>query len=147
MKNIKKKVKTLQLLVISSKKIVDPTVRSNIIDDFDELERCISLKPDRRRRLLNTLHAARGLEGAIIQVIAYHSIPVIPKWRSLGGYLWALHTASPPIISSRMRSDCQHYVVHLRNSVAHNTGYYPAGNLEVDRALDRITQCLSLILI
>jgi hypothetical protein len=57
-KNIQKKVKTLQALINGSRKIVDPGKKALILDEFEEISRSTSLKPERRRRLLNALHAA-----------------------------------------------------------------------------------------
>lgn len=147
LKNIKRRVRTLQTLVNASRKIADPAIRSSIIDDFDELERCLQVKPDRRRRMLNTLHAARGLEGVLVEVMSHHSIVVPNSKKSLGSYLIAVANSAPPLIPQRVRADCQSHVVRLRNRVAHNTGYYPPGNLDVDRALIQVEACLALILI
>src|SRR5262249_44200227 len=113
MKHITRKVRTLQALVDSSSKISDLGMKGSILDDLEEIRRCLALQPDRRRRLLHTLHAARALEGAIRQVMAHHSISVPPNRRTLGGYLWALANATPSRIPFRMRSECQHYVVRF----------------------------------
>jgi hypothetical protein len=145
-KNIQKKVKTLQALINGSRKIVDPGKKALILDEFEEISRSTSLKPERRRRLLNALHAARGLEGAILQVIGHHGIVLQKKNRSLGGYLIALANASPPILPALLQSKCQTEVVKMRNRVAHETGFYPLGNGDIDKAIRRVEDCLTMIL-
>jgi hypothetical protein len=58
---MRNRVRTLQTLVNGSRKITDPVRKAIISDEFDEITRSSTLYPQRRRRLLNVLHAARGL--------------------------------------------------------------------------------------
>jgi hypothetical protein len=139
-------VKTLQILINGSRKISDPAKKTVILDEFEEISRSSALQPLRRRRLLNALHAARALEGVVLQVIGHHAIIVPANRRSLGGYLHALAYATPPLLPALLRVKCQNEVVKLRNRLAHETGYYPAGEIEVDRALRRVEDCLTTIL-
>jgi hypothetical protein len=145
-RNIQRRVKTLQTLVNGSRKITDPAKRNVILDEFQEIARSSSLSPARRRRLLNILHAARGLEGVTLQVIGHHGITVPVNRRSLGGYLHALAYSTPPLLPALLRVKCQNEVVKLRNKLTHETGYYPAGELDVDSALRRVEDCLTTIL-
>jgi hypothetical protein len=128
MKNLEKRAKTLLLLVNSSTSISDPLVKANVADELQECVRITRIDPLRRRRLLYIFHLARGLETALRSVVDQNGIVLANDKKNMGGYLSALSSSNPQIISSSVRSDCYNRLTRLRNKLAHSAGEYPSGD-------------------
>ncbi|RVJ45853.1 hypothetical protein CN176_03450 [Sinorhizobium medicae] len=146
MKNVEKRIRTLQLLVGSSTAIQDATKKAAVLDELDEIRRGIGIQPLRRRRLLNILHLARSLETSLRAVVDANTITLPKDKRNMGGYLNALAQTSPPMLTHGIKEDCIKRVTNLRNKIAHGAGNYPANDQLLDAAMQSAHSCLAMIL-
>jgi hypothetical protein len=146
MKNIEKRVRTLQLIVDSSTAFQDPAAKAAVLDELNEIRRGVSIQPIRRRRLLNILHLARSLETSLRAVVDTNSINLSRRDRNMGGYLIALTGTTPPLLSHGVKDDCIKRVGNLRNKIAHGAGSYPHNDQLLDAAMQSAHTCIAMIL-
>jgi hypothetical protein len=141
-KNADKRMKTLLCLVNHSKKLKQH--RNNIVDEFSEFLSCSKIQPLRRRRLFKMLHALRGMETAVLEVCDYHGVKPTGKTPGLGTYLVAL--SHQQLLPASIQLGCRHYVVRLRNQLAHKAGVYPIDDNHLDLSVQRMEACLAFLL-
>lgn len=142
-KNGNRRAKTILALVRSSPKL--GTKRSDIEDEFSEFLCCSAIQPLRRRRLLKILHAFRGMESAVSEVVNFHGVPLtVGKPPSLGNYLMSLAKAN--LLPNQLQAGCQRNVVKMRNKIAHGAGNYPRDDAHLDVSVRHIEACLAFLL-
>ncbi|TAX57565.1 hypothetical protein ELI02_18690 [Rhizobium leguminosarum] len=146
MKNLQKRLSTIILLVKSSTAFADPAVKQAVIEELREISRIANLQPLNRRRLLVVLHLARSLETSLRSVVDSNGIVVQPEKRGMGGYLTALATHTPPLVTQSVRHNCIRDVTKLRNRIAHAAGGYPRDDGLVEATAQAAHACLALIL-
>ncbi|MCM8738056.1 hypothetical protein M5E06_28445 [Azospirillum sp. A1-3] len=142
-KNANKRANTLLAIVRNSQKLGGK--KTVIEDEFNEFLRCSSISPLRRRRLLKMLHAFRGMETAVSEVVNFHNVQLPPgRPPGLGTYLVSL--AHHNYLPNQIQSSCQKNVVSLRNKIAHGAGHYPQNDAHLDTSLRHVEMCLAFLL-
>jgi hypothetical protein len=124
------------------------TRRRGFADVDQELQELSSLRrvtPEKRRHLLEIMHAMRALETALKEMAGSHGLP--PQ-RSIGSVLHQLAQLPPNHAShldQRSFSRFMNSVRKDRNRYMHNANAFPRTAREADRILGEIAACFALI--
>jgi hypothetical protein len=112
-----------------------------------ELEHCDRVMPEKRKRLLQVLHATRALDTTLGEVLVQNGISSPPM--SLGPRLRQLAHIPSGTRGHLSQSAIQGYVAAIstgRNKYAHRANAFPSSTLEVDRIVSEVGACLADIL-
>lgn len=118
--------------------------------EFDAVHQAGRIRNPNRRRILEILHSARGLDSSLKSYVQHHGCqePGKPAPTGMGGYLHALqkHTvAGLGKLTGMQRTHFQTSIVNKRNTFLHAAGTFPATDVEVDTLLSEIHTCLATV--
>lgn len=110
-----------------------------ITDEFDQLLQLSSVNPERRRMLLEIVHACRALESTLDVMLAHFGIVIVDKDKSLGKFLNTLNSSAVvgpgrlvDRIDNHSKTRYQDLVTKVRNNMMHRAGAYPASTKDLD---------------
>lgn len=136
---------TMKALAMGATVISSPDAYDHVVHELDELGRTIRVMPQRRRRLLQSMHALRALESAMKAVLRGNGITPAHSIGDLIKQLGNLDHANPsrlhPAVRNRLHTGLRVY----RNRLMHQANYYPAANHELETMLSEVETCFALI--
>lgn len=123
---------------------------ARITDEFNELLRVASVSPQRRRMLLEVVHACRALESTLDVMLAHFGIVVADRDKSLGKFLNTFNSSAvvgPGKLVDRIdlhaKTRYQDLVTRVRNNMMHRAGAYPHTENDLDGFMSVIHAWLS----
>lgn len=141
----KRRVDTMRLLTADAQNRSGLAGFHQVDHELQEAERSKSVKPERRRHLLQIFHGMRALETALGEVVRSHGS--LPE-RSLGGLLHQLSNFSashPAHLSSSLKGHYLRNVKDPRNRYMHEANTFPNSAREADQIMGEITACFAQI--
>lgn len=147
----KARVLTIQALLAARPCIVSSANYPVINAEFDEVHLVRKVRRNSRRRLLEVLHSARGLDTMLRTFVQHYgctSNPLRPP-NAMGSYLYALrdHTVGGiGKINETHRNLFQSRIVLNRNKYLHEAGTFPLDDNEVNILLSDMHFCISTVI-
>jgi|SRR3954463_3311571 len=138
-----RKAATLSALIAGSAKVAH-SERQTIISELQEVYKIRNIMPQDRRNFFQIIHALRGYETAMGEIVRHHHLPVSPL--TMGGCLYAFRNKPTLPFTDTHRQYYQSRLVNRRNALMHRAGQYPTGRDEVIRLIDLMSGCLSRVL-
>jgi hypothetical protein len=132
------RVNTIRALIVSSS--LPAAQRGRLIAEFEAIDSCRRIGHAPRRHLLQVLHACRGVDSALADLV--QSRPA-DRPQSIGSALRRL--ANPGLrlrLSVSRRDRYQTSVADIRNAFLHEADKYPRSDREVRQLLDDVYECL-----
>ena len=139
MRETERRINTIKNLIQGSRVGNNPRI-SAIIDDLNEVIHVSTINPERRKRLFKIIHMSRGFDSFLSEYSGERN-------RSLGHYLITISQQGRRTSTGTVL-DVQFYqreIVDKRNRFMHEAGSYPAGELEVNRIISEIDNCISIV--
>jgi hypothetical protein len=110
-----------------------------VTDEFDQLLHLSSVNPQRRRMLLEIVHACRALESTLDVMLGHFGIVIADKDKSLGKFLNTFNSAAVvgpgklvDKIDGHSKIRYQELVTKVRNNMMHRAGAYPKTEKDLD---------------
>lgn len=138
-----KRHETLRAIVRGSSSFLLAPEFSKVDTELLELTRCSRIQPEKRKRLLQAIHATRALDTSLGALLTLHGVapehslgPRMSQMANLPTHLRG-HLPQSLVIGFR-KSICD-----KRNKCVHNADHYPASSQEIDVLVSDIQTCLS----
>lgn len=145
----KTRVRTIQALLAGSACIAASPSHAAIQSEFHEVHAVRKLRQRSRRRLLEVLHSARGLDTALKTFVSHHGCQSSGKKPiAMGQYLFALRDHSVSglgKITEAHRKQFQQTIVSKRNVFLHEAGTVPLTDTEVSTLLADMHACIAQV--
>jgi hypothetical protein len=145
----KTRVRTIQALLAGCHSIALSPAYPIIHSEFQEVHAVRRIRRDFRRRLLEVLHSARGLDTVLKTVVVTNGCTSGTKrLTGMGSYLYALRDHSVSglgRITEANRLIYQNNIVKKRNTYLHEAGAFPVTDTEVNILLSEMHACISTV--
>jgi hypothetical protein len=138
----KKRIDLIKTLLAGSNISSMGSRYSDVLSEFNEVHNSSRISNVRKKRLIQILHATRGLDTSLSILVWLYTKKADSN--SLGSYLHDLvHLRK---FNHTTRDHFQRIIVDKRNLFMHKAGAYPISDSEVKVILSEIQQCLSMSL-
>lgn len=147
----KTRIRTIQALLAGCPAVSAIPTQPIIQDEFNEVYAVRRIRKDSRRRLLEVLHSARGLDTVLKTFVHHHgcSSKKIPLPTAMGSYLLVLRDhsiAGLGQITETERSLFQSRIVNTRNTYLHEAGAFPSNDHDVNVLLSDMHSCIATVI-
>jgi hypothetical protein len=123
----------------------DPSLNS-VDSELDELGRCGRIKPVKRQRLLQVIHASRALDTCLSAVLRGNGVQPNHGIGKMLDQLKALPPRAKGYMDHPAVTNFKSAIAYKRNRYAHAAGTFPTSTKEVDDIVSEIHSCLSVII-
>lgn len=146
----KARIRTIKALLAGCPCISASAAKLDIHNEFDEVHAVRKMRRASRRRRLEVLHSARGLDTMLKTFVEHHGCisPGKGPPKSMGPYLFALRDhsiASLGNITETHRNAFQTQVVTKRNTYLHEAGAFPPTDHDVNVLLADMDTCIATV--
>jgi len=139
-----RRIETLRALAKGAHTRIGSAVFVHVDHELQEISAVARVTPERRKHLLQVLHAARALETALKEIIRGHGVSPRP---TLGGVLHQLASiprGQPGYLAGNHVGRFGATVRDVRNRFAHSANAFPRSFRETEQFLDEIERCFAL---
>ena len=147
----KTRIRTIQTLLAGCPALSTALAQSIIQGEFNEVYAVRRIRRDSRRRLLEVLHSARGLDTMLKTFVHHHgcSSPRKPAPKAMGAYLFALRDHSIAGLGKITETDRNYFqsrIVNTRNTYLHEAGAFPLNDNDVNILLADMHFCIAKVI-
>lgn len=138
-----KRHETLRAIVRGSSQYLLAPEFERVDAELLELTRCARIQPERRKRLLQAIHATRALDTSLGVLLNLHGVApeqsLGPRMTQMANLPANLRGHLPQSVVLSFRAS----ICNKRNKCVHNADHYPTSAHEVDALVSDIETCLS----
>jgi hypothetical protein len=139
-----RRVLTLRVLTQSARARTASNVFNQVDQELQELGAVIRVHPEKRKNLLQLLHAVRALETALKEMIRSRGIQPAPSLSPVFRQLQQIPLGQPGYLSSANARRFNQTIRVARNRFAHEANAFPRSAREAESLLSEIEACFSL---
>jgi hypothetical protein len=139
-----RRVLTLRAIAQSARARTGSNVFNQIDRELQELAAVARIHPERRKNLLQLLHAVRALETALKEIIRSYGIQPGPSLSPIFNQLRQIPQGQPGYLSPNNARRFNQTIRVARNKFAHEADAFPQSAREAESLLSEIEACFSL---
>jgi hypothetical protein len=140
-----RRVLTLRAISQGARARTGSDVFNHVDQELQELAAVARVHPERRKGLLQLLHAVRALETALKEIIRSYGIQPTHSLGPVFKQLTQLNYGSPGYLSPGSASRFNKTVRIARNKFAHEANAFPRSAREAESILSEIEACFLLV--
>lgn len=140
-----RRVQTLRAISQGARARTGSNVFVHIDHELAELASVAHVSPEKRRNLLQLLHAVRALETAIKEIIRSYGIQPAYSLGPVFKQLTQIPYGTPGYLSSASARRFNQTVRTARNRFAHEANAFPRSARETESILSEIEACFVLV--
>jgi hypothetical protein len=140
-----RRVLTLRAISQGARARTGSDVFNHIDHELQELAAVARVQPERRKNLLQLLHATRALETALKEVIRSHGIQPAPSLAPIFRQLTQIAYGHPGYLTAANARRFNQTVRIARNRFAHEANAFPRSAREAESVLSEIEACFLLV--
>lgn len=139
-----RRVLTLRAIAQGARARTGSSVFAHIDYELQELAVVMRVQPERRKHLLQLLHAVRALETALKEVVRSHGIQPGNSLGRIFRQLEQIPLGQPGYLNSTNARRFNQTIRIARNKFAHEANAFPRSSRETESVLSEIEACFSL---
>jgi hypothetical protein len=139
-----RRVLTLRAIAQSARARTGSSVFNQIDRELLELAAVVRVSPEKRKNLLQLLHAVRALETALKEIVRIHRIQPAHSLGRIFRQLEQIPRGQPGYLSVANARRFNQTIRVARNRFAHEADAFPRSAREAESLLSEIEACFSL---